>query len=115
MKSAAIPIFFFYDASPSSLILVDCPTTKAIITNGKSSRAEHELHFYVDDSAKTIAFSDGTRLRVIRFDNSAISAAHDDMQYEINWVDGTVTYAGSKTVGKTSSGQCKTAANKSGD
>lgn len=121
MKSATIPIVFAATTQAlAALILVDCPTTKVIITNGKSSRAEQELHFYVDDFAKTIAFSDGTLLRVVRFDNSAISAEHDDTRYEINRVDGTVTYAGSTTVGNTTvitvgSGQCRTAANKSAD
>jgi hypothetical protein len=99
---------------------LDCSTTKVVMTDGKSSRAQQEIHFYVDDFAKTIAFADGTRLRVIRFDKVAISAEHDDMRYELNRVDNSLTYAGSKTVGSVTvitvgSGQCRIAADKSGD
>jgi hypothetical protein len=99
---------------------LDCSTTKVVITDGKSSRAQQEIHFYLDDFAKTIAFADGTRLRVIRLDKAAISAEHDDMRYEFNRVDNTLTYAGSKTVGNITvitvgSGQCRIAADKSGD
>ena len=109
---AAIPIALAVTSQAlAALAPLDCSTTKVVITNGESSRAEQELHFYVDDSAKTISFSDGTRLRVIRFDNAAISAEHDDIRYELNRVDNTLTYAGSTTVGNATvitvgSGQC---------
>jgi hypothetical protein len=120
-KCAAIPIALAatWQVLAASAPL-DCSTTKVVITDGKSSRGKQELRFYVDDSAKTIAFSNGTRLCVIRFENSAISAEYDDMRYEINRVDGALTYAGSKTVGNTTvitvgSGQCRIATDKSAD
>jgi hypothetical protein len=119
MKCAAIPIVFAATAQAlAALIVLDCSTTEVIITNGKPSRrAEQELHFNVDDSTKTIAFVDGTRLRVIRFDAAAISAEQDDMRYEINRVDGTLTYAGSTITGDSTvitvgSGQCRVAPKK---
>lgn len=121
-KCAAILIALATTASQAFAVVtpLDCATTRVIIADGKSSGAKQEIYFYVDDSAKTIAFADGTRLRVIRFDKAAISAEHDDMRYEFNRVDNTLTYAGSKTVGNITvitvgSGQCGIATDKSAD
>jgi hypothetical protein len=121
-KCAAILIALATTTSQAFAVVtpLDCSTTRVVITDGKSSRAQQEIHFYVDDTAKTIAFADGTRLRVIRFDKAAIGAEHDDMRYELNRVDNTLTYAGSKTLGNITvitvgSGQCRIAVDKSGN
>jgi hypothetical protein len=79
----------------------ECATTKVIITNkaGQTGAVKVEEHmtFWVDDAAKTFIFSDGQRLRISRFDKSWISASSEDIQYEFNRVDRTLTYAGSTT------------------
>ena len=79
----------------------DCVTTKVIITDKAghigSVQAEERLSFWIDDAAKTLTFSDGRQLRVARFDKSWISANSEDIQYEFNRADGTLTYAGSTT------------------
>ena len=62
-----------------------------------SAQAEERLTFWIDDAAKTLTFSDGRQLRVTRFDKSWISANSEDIQYEFNRVDGSLTYAGSMT------------------
>jgi len=96
----------------------NCVTTKVIITAGAGRdgavRAEEHISFLIDDAAKTFAFSDGRRLRVTRFDKSWISANSEDIQYEFNRGDGTLTYAGSTTEGMTTttiigSGRCEDA------
>ena len=53
--------------------------------------------FSINDAAKTFIFSDGRRLRVTRFDKSWISGNSEDIQYEFNRADRTLTYAGSTT------------------
>jgi hypothetical protein len=79
----------------------DCATTKVVITDKAghrdSVRAEEHVILLVDDVAKTVIFSDGRRLQVIRFDKSWISATSEDVQYEFNRADGALTYAGSTT------------------
>jgi hypothetical protein len=55
------------------------------------------MTFWIDDGAKTFIFSDGRRLRVTRFDKSWISGSSEDIQYEFNQTDRTLTYAGSTT------------------
>jgi hypothetical protein len=79
----------------------DCTTTKVIMTNkaGQTNSVQVEEHmtFWIDDAAKTFIFSDGRRLRVTRFDKSWISASSEDIQYEFNRADRTLTYAGSTT------------------
>jgi hypothetical protein len=77
------------------------------------------MTFWIDDAAKTFIFSDSRRLRVTRFDKSwlaqiakisstssigptarlltPISANSEDIQYEFNRADRTLTYAGSTT------------------
>ena len=62
-----------------------------------SVQVEEHMTFWIDDAAKTFIFSDGQRLRISRFDKSWISANSEDMQYEFNRADGTLTYAGSTT------------------
>ena len=94
-----------------------CVTTKVTITNApgrdESTRIEEHLNLLIDDAEKTLAFSDGRRLRVVRFDHSWISADRDDIRYELNRSDGTLTYAGSTTEGNATttivgSGRCET-------
>jgi hypothetical protein len=79
----------------------ECATTKVIMTNkaGQTGSVQLEEHmtFWIDDAAKTFIFSDGRRLRISRFDKSWISASSDDIQYEFNRADRTLTYAGSTT------------------
>jgi len=58
---------------------------------------EDHMTFLIDDAAKTVTFSDGRPLRIARFDRSWISANSEDVQYEFNRADGTLTYAGSTT------------------
>jgi hypothetical protein len=79
----------------------ECATTKVIMTNkagqtGSVQVVEH-MTFWIDDAAKTFIFSDGRRLRVTRFEKSWISASSEDIQYEFNRADRTLTYAGSTT------------------
>jgi len=94
-----------------------CVTTKVTITKAagrdESTRIEEHLNFLIDDAETTLAFSDGRRLRVVRFDHSWISADRDDIRYEFNRSDGTLTYAGSTTEGNATttivgSGRCET-------
>lgn len=118
-KLAVIPIALVATSQAFAAVSsLDCSTTQIVLTNGRSSRAVQELHFNIDDSAKAVAFADGTRLRVIRFDDAEISAERGDMRYDINRVDGTLTYAGSTTVGNTTvitvgTGRCRVARDKS--
>jgi len=60
-------------------------------------QVEEHMTFWIDDTAKTFVFSDGRRLRVTRFDKSWISANSEDVRYEFNRADGTLSYAGSAT------------------
>jgi hypothetical protein len=80
---------------------LDCASTKVIMTDKAghegSVKVEEHMTFLIDDAAKTVIFSDGRRLRITRFDKSWISANSEDVQYEFNRADGTLTYAGSTT------------------
>ena len=93
-----------------------CATTKVVITSapgrGSTVRLEEHLTFWVDETAKTVALVDGTRLQVTRFDPSWISAHHGDIDYEFNRADDTLTFAGLTTEGNATttivgSGRCK--------
>ncbi len=95
---------------------VNCATTRVIITSApggnRSVQIEDHLSFWIDDAAKTLAFSDGRPLRVTRFDDSWISADREEIYYELNRRDGTLTYARSTTEGNTTttivgSGRCE--------
>jgi hypothetical protein len=80
---------------------LNCASTKVVMTDKAghkgSVKVEEHLTFLIDDAAKTVAFSDGRRMRIARFDKSWISAHSEDIQYEFNRADGTLTYAGSTT------------------
>jgi hypothetical protein len=94
----------------------NCLTTKVIMTDRAGHRGsvqvEELIIFLIDDAAKTVTFSDGRRLRVARFDKSWISANSEDVQYEYNRADSTLSYAGSTTKDNVTttivgSGRCK--------
>ena len=96
----------------------DCAITKVVITNTPESstsvRLKVQLNFWIDDADKSLTFADGARLRVIRFDPSWISGYRDDIRYEFNRIDGTLTFAGSRSEGTATttvlgSGNCKNA------
>jgi hypothetical protein len=80
---------------------LNCASTKVIMTDKAghkdSVQVEEHLTFLIDDAAKTVVFSDGRRMRIARFDKSWISAHSEDIRYEFNRADGTLTYAGSTT------------------
>ena len=93
-------------------------TTKVIITasagRDETVRAKEHISFLIDDVAKTFTFTDGRQLQVTRFDKSWISANSEDIQYEFNRADNTLTYAGSTTKGSVTttiigSGRCEDA------
>lgn len=116
-KCAAIAIAVAALAQPAAArSRLDCSTTKVIITSepggNKSVHIKEDIRFYIDDAAKAVAFTDGTQLRVIQFDAAGISAESNDIRYEYSRSDDSLTYAGSTTLGSTTttivgSGQCK--------
>ncbi len=88
---------------------------KKLIITDREIEVEERMSFWIDDESKTLTLSDGRQLRIARFDNSWISAKNDDVQYEFNRNDGTLTYAGSRTEGNVTttiigSGHCDDAA-----
>ena len=92
-----------------------CAASKVVVTNApgrdSSVRVEEHLGFWIDDAAKTIVLLDGARPQVTRFDQSWVSARLGDIDYEFDRVAGTLTYAGSTTMGNTTttvvgSGHC---------
>jgi hypothetical protein len=80
-------------------IYLNCSTRKVVITSAPSgdtsSSREEDLGFWVDDEAKTLTFPDGTSLTVTRLDQFWISANREDIYYEFDRRDGTLTYASS--------------------
>jgi hypothetical protein len=103
-------------AQPSGQSELDCMTRKVTITNGPagtiSARTEERLTFVINDEARIIAFSDGRQLRVSRFEQSWITAEDHGIQYDFNRSDETLSYAGSRTEGNTTttivgSGRCE--------
>jgi len=53
--------------------------------------------FVIDEVAKTLTFSDNRPLTITRLSKSWISANRDDVFYEFNRQNGTLTYASSAT------------------
>ncbi len=51
------------------------------------------MSFVVDEATKTLTFGDGGSLVVTRFDKNWISSNRDDIFYEFNRQDGTLSYA----------------------
>jgi hypothetical protein len=95
--------------------VVNCSTTKVTITSGlhgqASSTAKESLSFRIDAAAKTITFLNGTPLSVTRFDRARISAQYNDVSYEFDRQDSTLSYASSGTKDTTTtvivgSGRC---------
>ena len=116
IRCAAFTIALSTPAQPATAHTeLNCATVKVTIRNesgeDRSSRTLEYLDFPIDDAAKVVAFADGRQLRIRRLDDSWISAERDDIQYEFNRSDGTLTYAGSMVEGNTSttvvgSGRC---------
>ncbi len=95
---------------------MDCTTSKLTITSSPggaiSAHTEEHLTFLINDEARTIGFSDGKQLRVNRFEQSWISADDNDIRYDLNRSDDTLSYAGSRTEDTTTttivgSGRCE--------
>jgi hypothetical protein len=89
----------------------DCVMKKLVITD-KSTKTEEHFSFWIDEKAGTFILSDGRQLRITRLDKYWISAKNDDVQFEFNRSDGTLTYAGSSTKGNVTtavigSGHCE--------
>jgi hypothetical protein len=80
---------------------LNCSARKVVLTSAPSrntaSKSEENLGFWVDDEAKTLTFQDNTPLNVTRLDRLWISANRDDIYYELDRRDGTLTYASSTT------------------
>ena len=80
---------------------LNCSARKVVLTSASSgdtaSTSEENLGFWIDDEAKTLTFQDNTPLNVTRLDRSWINANHNDICYELDRRDGTLTYAGSTT------------------
>jgi hypothetical protein len=80
---------------------LDCLTTKVVIIDAPkrstSSSVQEHLGFWIDESAKTMVLADGMSLTVRRFDDHWISAARDEMSYELDRENGNLTYASSIT------------------
>jgi hypothetical protein len=59
-------------AQPPGQSELDCTSTKVTITNAPegtiSALTEEHLTFLINDEARTIAFSDGSQLRLSRFE-----------------------------------------------
>jgi hypothetical protein len=95
---------------------LNCDVTEVIITSpsadNTSIQKTGQLHFLVDDAAKTLTFLDGKPLHVTQFDQARINADYGDIEFVLDRRDDTLTYAGSNTVGNTTktivgSGHCK--------
>jgi hypothetical protein len=89
----------------------DCVMKKLVITD-KPTEIEEHLSFWIDEKARTLILPDGRQLRITRLDTYWISAKDDDVQYEFNRSDGTLTYAASTTKGNVTtavigSGHCE--------
>src|SRR5208283_407566 len=78
-----------------------CSTTRVVIvsaaTGDTSSRSDENLNFVIDDAAKTLTFADERSLTITRFDKIWISANRDDIFYEFNRQDGTLSFASATT------------------
>jgi hypothetical protein len=99
---------------------LNCSTRKVVLvsapTGDISSAREENLSFWVDDEARTVTFLDNTPLTVTRLDQFWISANRNDIFYEFDRRDGTLSYASSTTKDGVSttivgSGRCQTPPN----
>jgi hypothetical protein len=84
-----------------AVTILNCSTKKVTITYGRhgetSSTRSENLSFRVDEAAKTVRFVDNTPLIVTRFDKNRISAQYNDVFFEFDRQDGTLSYASSST------------------
>jgi hypothetical protein len=96
---------------------LNCFARKVVLTSAPrgdtASTSEENLGFWVDDEVKTLTFQDNTPLNITRLDRLWISANRDDIYYELDRRDGTLTYASSTTKNGVSttivgSGRCET-------
>jgi hypothetical protein len=94
----------------------DCAGTKVVVTDKgghkDAVRVEGHMTLLIDDAAKNVIFSDGRRLRITRFDKFWISGNSEDIEYEFDRADGTLSYAGSTTTDNVTtnvigSGRCR--------
>jgi len=80
---------------------LNCSTRKVVMINAASgdtsSTREEEVAFVIDEATKTLTFSDNRPLTVTRLGKSWLSANRDDVFYEFNRQDGSLTYASSTT------------------
>ena len=121
-RVGALVLMTFVAWSPESALArqyLKCLTKKVVIVDtpkGSTSSSEEEsLGFWIDEGAKALMLADGTPLTVRRFDSHWISARRDDVSYEFDRQNGSLTYASSIrkdnaetiTIG---SGRCETAA-----
>jgi len=78
-----------------------CSTTRVVVisapTGDTSTRNQDSLTFIIDDVGKKLTFANGGSLEVTRFDQNWISANRDDIFYELNRQDGTLSFASSTT------------------
>jgi hypothetical protein len=86
---------------PAAATILNCTTTKVTITSGlhgqTSSRQKEHLSFRIDDKLKTVKFLNNTPLAVTHFDSAWISAQYNDVSYDFDRQDGTLSYASSAT------------------
>ena len=87
--------------SALALSYLNCSTRKVVMISAPSgdtsSTREEEIMFVIDEAAKTLTFSDNRPLTVTRLGKSWLSANRDDVFYEFNRQDGSLTYASSTT------------------
>jgi hypothetical protein len=117
-KCAVLTIAFAALAQPVlARSYLNCSARKVVLTSAPrgdtASTSEENLGFWVDDEAKTLTFQDTTPLNITRLDRLWISANRDDIYYELDRRDGTLTYASSTTKNGVSttivgSGRCQT-------
>src|SRR5258708_26319644 len=83
---------------------LNCLTKRVVIVDAPSgstsSSIEENLHFWIDDAAKTVVLADGTSLTVRRFDVHWNSATRDDMSYECDRANGNLAAASAATMGR---------------
>ena len=101
-RVGALVLVTFVAWSPDSALArqyLKCLTKKVVIVDtpkgSTSSSVEESLGFWIDEGAKALMLADGTPLTARRFDSHWISARHDDVSYEFDRQNGTLTYASS--------------------
>ncbi len=102
LTGCAVSIFMMAVAQPVlAATYLHCSTTRVVInstlTGETSSKSEDSLNFIIDDAAKMLTFADGGSLAVTRFDKNWISANQDDIFYEFDRQNGTLSFASATT------------------